>query len=54
MLVRGYERAYNSRLPIARSELARWELPVAVARVEEGMVEDREGLDREIARLIER
>ncbi len=54
LVLRGYERAYHSRLPSDGSELARWELPVAVARLEEGIAEDREALDRHIAVLMKR
>ena len=54
VLLRGYRRAYTSRLPVDCSALARWALPLAVARVEEGIVEEREAFDRHIARLLER
>lgn len=52
VLLLGYRRAYSSRLPADHSTLARWTLPVAVARVAEGIVEEREALDRHIARLL--
>ena len=54
VLLRGYRRAYTSRLPVDPSALARWALPLAVARVEEGIVEEQAALDRHIARLLKR
>ncbi len=54
MIIRSYRRAYNSALPIDPSTLARWELPVAVARVSEAIEEEYDALDRYIRTLLAR
>ena len=54
VVIRGYRNAYRAELPIAPSLLARWELPVAVARVSEAIEEEYEALDRYIRALLAR
>ena len=53
-VVRGYVGAYKKLRPVDASTLARWELPVAIARLAEDVEEDRPALERHINALLRR
>ncbi len=53
-VVRGYVGAYTKLRPVDASRLARWELPVAIARLAEDVEEDRPALERHINALLRR
>lgn len=54
VVVRGYIGAYTAVRPVDASTLARWELPVAIARLSEDIEEDRPALERHINALLRR
>jgi Ser/Thr protein kinase RdoA (MazF antagonist) len=54
LLIALYLRAYGRKRPLDRARLAAWELPVTVARLSEGIVEERAYLLARVRRLAAR
>jgi len=54
LMIRTYNRTYRKNIAVDEELLRAWQLPIAVARIGEGYVDEREKLDKHIRELIAR